>query len=115
LQARTTAPPARCGGLLRSKAFDSMSSARCHERLKLSVLRRISHLPDAPAVNCVARRRPCLWQHASVFKARCPAMRASKEISIDLTAEDLLSQLTRPPAKVAHSLPRTTETPWKSS
>jgi hypothetical protein len=30
-------------------------------------------------------------------------MRASKEISIDLTAEDLLSELTRPPAKVAHS------------
>jgi hypothetical protein len=30
-------------------------------------------------------------------------MRASKEFSIDLTAEDLLSQLTHSPAKVAHS------------
>ena len=30
-------------------------------------------------------------------------MRASKEISIDLTAEDLLSQLTQPSAKVARS------------
>jgi hypothetical protein len=30
-------------------------------------------------------------------------MRASKEVSIDLTAEDLLSHLSRPPAKVAQS------------
>jgi hypothetical protein len=30
-------------------------------------------------------------------------MRASKEVSIDLTAEDLLSHLSRAPAKVAQS------------
>jgi hypothetical protein len=52
---------------------------------------RIRHRPDAPAVNCVARRRRPLWQHARVFKTKVPGMRASLEISIDLTAQDLLS------------------------
>jgi hypothetical protein len=44
-----------------------------------------------------------LWQHVSVFKAKRPAMRAFTEISIDLTADELLSHLTHSPAKAAQS------------
>ena len=47
-------------------------------------------------MNCVAGLRRQLWQHVSVFKAKCPAMRASKEVSIDLTADDLLAALLPP-------------------
>jgi hypothetical protein len=54
-------------------------------------------------VNWVARLRAALWQHVSVFKAKRPAMRATKEVSIDLTAEDLLSHLADSPAKVAQA------------
>jgi hypothetical protein len=51
-------------------------------------------------VNCVAGLRLRLWQHVSVFKAKRPAMRAFTEISIDLSADDLLSPLPPVPAKV---------------
>lgn len=50
-------------------------------------------------MNCVAGLRLRLWQHVSVFKAKRPAMRAFKEVSIDLTADELLSALL-PPAPV---------------
>jgi hypothetical protein len=53
-------------------------------------------------VNWVARLRLALWQHDSVFQAKCPAMRAFKEISIDLSADDLLSPL--PPAPASAEL-----------
>jgi hypothetical protein len=51
-------------------------------------------------VNCVAGPRLRLWQHVSVFKAKRPAMRAFTEISIDLSADDLLSPLPPVPANV---------------
>jgi hypothetical protein len=51
-------------------------------------------------VNCVAGLRLRLWQHVSVFKAKRPAMRAFTEISIDLSADDLLSPLPTVPANV---------------
>lgn len=51
-------------------------------------------------MNCVAGLRLRLWQHVSVFKAKCPAMRAFTEISIDLSADDLLSPLPPVPANV---------------
>lgn len=49
-------------------------------------------------MNCVARPPEALWQHVRVFKAKSPAMRAFKEISIDLSADDLLSPLPPLPA-----------------
>ena len=51
-------------------------------------------------MNCVAGLRLRLWQHVSVFQAKRPAMRAFTEISIDLSADDLLSPLPPAPAKV---------------
>ncbi len=51
-------------------------------------------------MNCVAGLRLRLWQHVSVFKAKRPAMRAFTEISIDLSADDLLSPLPPVPANV---------------
>jgi hypothetical protein len=52
-------------------------------------------------VNCVAGLSRRLWQHVSVFQAKRPAMRAFKEVSIDLTADELLSALLPPaPANV---------------
>jgi hypothetical protein len=51
-------------------------------------------------VNCVAGLPARLWQHVSVFKAKRPAMRAFTEISIDLSADDLLSPLPPVPANV---------------
>ena len=51
-------------------------------------------------MNCVAGLRLRLWQHVSVFKAKRPAMRAFPEISIDLSADDLLSPLPPVPANV---------------
>jgi hypothetical protein len=51
-------------------------------------------------VNCVAGLRLRLWQHVSMFKAKRPAMRAFTEISIDLSADDLLSPLPTVPANV---------------
>ena len=51
-------------------------------------------------MNCVAGLLLRLWQHVSVFKAKRPAMRAFTEISIDLSADDLLSPLPPVPANV---------------
>lgn len=52
-------------------------------------------------MNCVARLHATLWQHDRVFTAKSPAMRAFKEISIDLSADDLLSPLPPAPASEA--------------